>query len=48
VLRLPTWLSLVATVVWLAGITNAINWLDGLDGLAAGVSGIAAGGACSR
>lgn len=42
VLRLPPALSLVATVVWLAGITNAINWLDGLDGLAAGVSGIAA------
>jgi UDP-N-acetylmuramyl pentapeptide phosphotransferase/UDP-N-acetylglucosamine-1-phosphate transferase len=42
VLRLPPTLSLVATVLWLAGITNAINWLDGLDGLAAGVSGIAA------
>jgi UDP-N-acetylmuramyl pentapeptide phosphotransferase/UDP-N-acetylglucosamine-1-phosphate transferase len=42
VLRLPPLLSLVATVIWLAGITNAINWLDGLDGLAAGVSGIAA------
>jgi UDP-GlcNAc:undecaprenyl-phosphate GlcNAc-1-phosphate transferase len=42
VLRLPPALSLVATVIWLAGITNAINWLDGLDGLAAGVSGIAA------
>jgi UDP-N-acetylmuramyl pentapeptide phosphotransferase/UDP-N-acetylglucosamine-1-phosphate transferase len=41
-LRLPPLVSLVATVIWLAGITNAINWLDGLDGLAAGVSGIAA------
>jgi UDP-N-acetylmuramyl pentapeptide phosphotransferase/UDP-N-acetylglucosamine-1-phosphate transferase len=41
-LILPDWLSLVATVIWLVGITNAINWLDGLDGLAAGVSGIAA------
>ena len=41
-LRLPPAVSLVATVIWLAGITNAINWLDGLDGLAAGVSGIAA------
>jgi UDP-N-acetylmuramyl pentapeptide phosphotransferase/UDP-N-acetylglucosamine-1-phosphate transferase len=37
-------LSLLATVVWLVGITNAINWLDGLDGLAAGVGGIAAVG----
>jgi len=42
VVTLPPWISLVATVLWLVGITNAINWLDGLDGLAAGVSGIAA------
>jgi UDP-N-acetylmuramyl pentapeptide phosphotransferase/UDP-N-acetylglucosamine-1-phosphate transferase len=40
-------LSLLATVIWLVGITNAINWLDGLDGLAAGVSGIAAIGLLS-
>jgi UDP-GlcNAc:undecaprenyl-phosphate GlcNAc-1-phosphate transferase len=40
-------LSLLATVIWLVGITNAINWLDGLDGLAAGVSGIAAVGLIS-
>ncbi|NDA76147.1 MAG: undecaprenyl/decaprenyl-phosphate alpha-N-acetylglucosaminyl 1-phosphate transferase, partial [Synechococcaceae bacterium WB8_3_299] len=39
-LTLPNWLSLFVTVIWLVGITNAINWLDGLDGLAAGVSGI--------
>jgi len=29
-------------VIWLVGMANAINWIDGLDGLAAGVSGIAA------
>jgi len=46
-LQLPATLSLLATVVWLVGITNAINWLDGLDGLAAGVSGIAAVGLLS-
>ncbi len=46
-LTLPPGLSLVATVLWLVGITNAINWLDGLDGLAAGVSGIAAVGLLS-
>lgn len=46
-LDLPDWLSLLATVIWLVGITNAINWLDGLDGLAAGVSGIAAVGLLS-
>lgn len=36
------WLSLPITVLWLVGMANAINWIDGLDGLAAGVSGIAA------
>jgi len=46
-LVLPDGLSLLATVIWLVGITNAINWLDGLDGLAAGVSGIAAVGLLS-
>ncbi len=46
-LALPDGLSLLATVIWLVGITNAINWLDGLDGLAAGVSGIAAVGLLS-
>ena len=46
-LTLPPLLSLLATVIWLVGITNAINWLDGLDGLAAGVSGIAAVGLLS-
>ena len=37
-----SWLSLPLTIVWLVGMANAINWIDGLDGLAAGVSGIAA------
>ncbi len=30
------------TLIWLVGISNAVNLIDGLDGLAAGVSGIAA------
>ncbi|NQV11657.1 MAG: undecaprenyl/decaprenyl-phosphate alpha-N-acetylglucosaminyl 1-phosphate transferase [Cyanobacteria bacterium] len=46
-LVLPDGLSLLATVIWLVGITNAINWIDGLDGLAAGVGGIAAIGLLS-
>jgi len=37
------WFSLPIAVLWLVGMANAINWIDGLDGLAAGVSGIAAG-----
>ena len=30
------------TIFWIVGITNAVNLIDGLDGLAAGVSSIAA------
>ena len=33
-------LSIPVTLVWIVGITNALNLIDGLDGLAAGVSGI--------
>ncbi|MGB7085071.1 MAG: MraY family glycosyltransferase [Phormidesmis sp.] len=40
--QLPDPVSLVVTIFWLVGMANAINWIDGLDGLAAGVSGIAA------
>lgn len=32
------WLSLPATLFWIFGITNAMNLIDGLDGLASGVS----------
>ena len=35
------WLSLPITMVWISGVVNAINWIDGLDGLAAGVCAIA-------
>ncbi len=31
-----------ATVFWIVGLTNTVNLIDGLDGLAAGVSSIAA------
>ena len=34
------WLSFPITVLWIAGITNAVNLIDGLDGLACGVSTI--------
>ena len=34
-------LSIPFTIVWIVGITNAVNWIDGLDGLALGVSAIA-------
>ncbi len=38
IIYFPYWLSLIITVVWISGIINAINWLDGMDGLAAGIS----------
>ena len=34
-------LSIPLTIVWIVGITNAVNLIDGLDGLAIGVSSIA-------
>ena len=34
---LATWLQLPLTVLWLVGCTNAVNLIDGIDGLAAGV-----------
>ncbi len=37
------WLSIPITILWIVGVTNAINLIDGLDGLAAGVSSIATG-----
>src|SRR5699024_7453163 len=33
--------SVLITFLWVVGITNAINLIDGLDGLASGVSTIA-------
>ncbi len=41
VLILPIDMSYLITVVWLLGMCNAVNFIDGLDGLAAGVMGIA-------
>ncbi len=35
------WLSIPITMFWIVAITNAVNLIDGLDGLAAGVSAIA-------
>jgi UDP-GlcNAc:undecaprenyl-phosphate GlcNAc-1-phosphate transferase len=39
--NLIAWISIPLTVFWIVGVTNAINLIDGLDGLSAGVSGIA-------
>jgi len=37
----PVWVSLPCTFLWMICVTNAINLIDGLDGLAASVSVVA-------
>jgi len=37
------YLNWIVTIVWLVGLTNAINFLDNMDGLSGGVVAIAAG-----
>jgi UDP-GlcNAc:undecaprenyl-phosphate GlcNAc-1-phosphate transferase len=39
---LPEWANLALTVLWVVGITNAVNIIDIMDGLASGVAVIAA------
>jgi UDP-GlcNAc:undecaprenyl-phosphate GlcNAc-1-phosphate transferase len=39
---LGTGLSIVLTVLWIAAITNAFNFLDNMDGLSAGIACVAA------
>jgi len=42
---IPTYLdgmSIPFTIIWIIGVTNAVNIIDGVDGLAAGVSSICA------
>ncbi len=42
IVKFESYISLPLTMLWLSGMANAINWMDGLDGLAAGVATIAA------
>ena len=39
------WAAWPVTAAWLVGVTNAFNLIDGVDGLAAGITAIA-GAAC--
>ena len=43
---LPGWVGVPLTVVWIVAIMNMVNFLDGMDGLAAGVAAIAGGTFC--
>lgn len=36
----PLWISIPLTLVWYVGMMNAINFIDGLDGLLSGVTAI--------
>lgn len=36
------WLSVAVTIAWIILVTNALNFIDNMDGLAAGLGGIAA------
>lgn len=35
---LPVWLQFILTITWIFGVTTVINWSDGMDGLAGGIS----------
>ncbi|GIO36406.1 undecaprenyl-phosphate alpha-N-acetylglucosaminyl 1-phosphate transferase [Paenibacillus antibioticophila] len=39
---LPIWLQFILTILWIFGVTTVINFSDGLDGLAGGLSAISA------
>src|SRR6478735_6306914 len=38
---LPHWVSIPASILWIVAIMNMVNFLDGMDGLAAGICAIA-------
>lgn len=40
---LPEWLQFILTILWIFGVTTVINFSDGMDGLAGGLSAISAG-----
>lgn len=42
-ISLNIWWQYAVTIIWLLGILNAVNLIDGLDGLAVGVSAIMSG-----
>lgn len=42
-MHIPLFLSILITVAWIVGLVNAMNLIDGLDGLAAGITVIVSG-----
>jgi UDP-GlcNAc:undecaprenyl-phosphate/decaprenyl-phosphate GlcNAc-1-phosphate transferase len=43
---LPEWVGIPLTILWIVAIMNMVNFLDGLDGLAAGVCAISGATFC--
>ena len=41
--ELPYWASVLLTLFWIVGMMNVVNFLDGMDGLAAGITAISGG-----
>lgn len=41
-INFPEWLKFLLTVLWIFGVTTVINFSDGMDGLAGGLSAISA------
>ena len=41
IIHFPMWFTVVLTMFWIMGMVNTVNWMDGLNGLAAGVTAIA-------
>src|SRR5215216_3092169 len=41
--ELPDWIGVPATLLWIVALMNMFNFLDGLDGLAAGIAAISGG-----
>ena len=41
IISFDAWFAILFTLFWIVGMTNTVNWLDGIDGLAAGVVTIA-------
>jgi len=40
IIHFPMWFTVVLTMFWIMGMVNTVNWMDGLNGLAAGVTAI--------
>lgn len=45
-LPLPVWLAIAGAALWLVVVMNAVNFMDGANGLAMGMAAIAAAGYC--